>query len=408
MKQIAIYEDQGWPELYPLTCLRPSFGLMSGAFCLRHGAMERLGAKQSFFWGLEDRSLAFRAGGLQQNSLDQASLPLVLINGRARPGARTAGWIEKAETDTVFMSNGQIVAFKIFDKKLFEDVKNNQPTADFLTALAKRMRSFGTQDAVFGHLWEIVNHNGQAVEEDSELFKDSGAKLPKGVHLIGKRRDLKLGKGLQLLPGVAIDTTGGPVIIDNKVRITPPSYIQGPCYIGSESQIDGARIRPGTSIGHHCRISGEVEQSVIMHYSNKHHDGFLGHAYLGSWVNLGAQTCNSDLKNNYAPVKVHFKGRSLDTGSIKTGCFIGDHSKTAIGTMINTGSVVGISCNVFGGPVNGELPAFSWGNSAHFTEHKLDKMLQTAETVMKRRGRELTPEMRELLGKVFEERNLKD
>jgi UDP-N-acetylglucosamine diphosphorylase/glucosamine-1-phosphate N-acetyltransferase len=404
MKQIAIYEDQDYQGLYPLTCMRPSFGLISGAFCLRHGAMDRLGSKQSFCWGLEERSLVFRACGLQESDLDKAALPLVLINGRARLSARTAGWIEKAETDTVFMSGDEIVAFKVFDKKLFDEIRNKRPDQAFLDSLTKQMRSFGTQDTVFQYLWEMLNNNGQAIIDDFTLFRDSGTKLARGVHLVGKRKDLKLGKGVQLLPGTVIDTLNGPVIIDNKARITPPTYIQGPCYIGSETQIDGARIRPGTSIGHHCRISGEIEQSIIMPYSNKHHDGFLGHAYLGSWVNLGAMTANSDLKNNYGHVKVHLRGKSIDTGSIKAGCYIGDHSKTAIGTMINTGTVIGTGCNVFGGPVNGEMPAFSWGHSGQFTEHRPDKMLETAETVMKRRGKELTAEMRELLGKIFQER----
>ncbi|MDO9390690.1 MAG: putative sugar nucleotidyl transferase [bacterium] len=403
MKQIAFFEDEGYKGLYPLTCLRPVWGLLLGGYCLRHSSLLRLGAKKAFYWVLPERQEVLKAAGLEGQEISQAGLPLLLINGRARLTARTVNWLNKAETDTVFLSGQTVEAFKIFDKNLLELVKKNQPTSAFISSLAKKMRSFETKDEIFNHLWELVNYNSRAIMEDSDLIKDGAVKLPKGVHLIGKRKDVKIGKGTQILPGVVLDATMGPIIIDPKARINPPSYIKGPCYIGPESVIDGARLRPGVSIGHHCKIAGELEGSVIMHYSNKHHDGFLGHAYLGSWVNLGAQTCNSDLKNNYGSITVWAGGKYVDSKQIKAGCYIGDHSKTAIGTLINTGAVIGTACNVFGGPVRKYLPPFSWGCSEKFTEHKLEKMLETAETAMNRRGKELAPEMRVLLARHFRE-----
>lgn len=403
MKQIAFFEDQGYKCLYPLTCLRPAWSLLLGSSCLKHAALARLGAKQAYYWALPERRDVLQASGPEVLEIGQAGLPLFLINGRARLTARTISWLNKAETDTVFMSGQSVVAFKIFDAKLLELIKKDRPSPDFISNLAKKMRSYETKDEVFNHLWELVDHNGRAITEDLELFNDGGAKLAKGVHLIGKRKDLKIGKGAQVLPGVVLDATAGPIIIDLKARITPPSYIQGPCYIGPESAIDGARLRPGVSIGHHCKISGELEKSVIMHYSNKHHDGFLGHAYLGAWVNLGAQTCNSDLKNNYGSITVWVDGKYLDSKQVKAGCYIGDHSKTAIGTMINTGAVIGTACNVFGGPVKKYLPPFSWGCSEKHWEHRLDKALATARTVMDRRGQQLDPLQEKLLGRLFVE-----
>ena len=403
MKQIAFFEDEGYKGLYPLTCLRPAWGLLLGGYCLRHSLLLRLGAKKAFYWALPERQEVLKAAGLEGQEISQAGLPLFLINGRARLTARTVNWLAKAETDTVILSGRTVEAFKIFDKNLLELVKKNQPTGGFINSLVPKMRSFETKDEIFNHLWELVNYNSRAIAEDFELFKDGGVKLTKGVHLIGKRKDVKIGKGAQILPGVVLDTTLGPIIIDQKAKVNPPSYIQGPCFIGAESLIDGARLRPGVSIGHHCKIAGELEESIIMHYSNKHHDGFLGHAYLGSWVNLGAQTCNSDLKNNYGSITVWVNGKFVDSKQIKAGCYIGDHSKTAIGTMINTGAVIGTACNVFGGPVKKYLPPFSWGCSEKHWEHQLDKALATARTVMGRRGQQLDIWQEKLLGKIFTE-----
>jgi UDP-N-acetylglucosamine diphosphorylase / glucose-1-phosphate thymidylyltransferase / UDP-N-acetylgalactosamine diphosphorylase / glucosamine-1-phosphate N-acetyltransferase / galactosamine-1-phosphate N-acetyltransferase len=403
MKQIAFFEDEGYQGLYPLTCLRPAWGLLLGGFCIRHAGLSRLGAKRAFYWALPERQEVLRAAGLEGQEVGQAGLPLYLINGRARLSARTVSWISKAETDTVFISGQTVEAFKIFDKNILELVKNNRPTASFIDSLTKKMRSFETKDQIFGRLWELVNYNGRAIAEDFDLFRDGGVKLAKGVHLVGKRKDLKLGKGGQILPGVVLDTTLGPIVIDQKARISPPSYIQGPCYIGPETVIDGARIRPGVSIGQGCKMAGELEGSIIMHHSNKHHDGFLGHAYLGSWVNLGAQTCNSDLKNNYGSITVWVNGKYHDSLQTKAGCYIGDHTKTAIGTLINTGAVIGVACNVFGGPVRKYLPSFSWGCSGNFRDHQLDKALATVRTAMGRRGRSPDESQEELLKKIFNE-----
>src|SRR5207248_4742174 len=127
-------------------------------------------------------------------------------------------------------------------------------------------------------------------------------------------------------PLIGADTTRGPVVIDRHAVITAFSRLEGPCYIGPHTHILGATIRAGTTLGPHCRIGGEVEASIIQGYTNKYHDGFLGHSYVGSWVNLGAGTHNSDLRNDYGPVTVTVAGRRVDTGRTKIGCYLGDHA----------------------------------------------------------------------------------
>jgi UDP-N-acetylglucosamine diphosphorylase / glucose-1-phosphate thymidylyltransferase / UDP-N-acetylgalactosamine diphosphorylase / glucosamine-1-phosphate N-acetyltransferase / galactosamine-1-phosphate N-acetyltransferase len=153
--------------------------------------------------------------------------------------------------------------------------------------------------------------------------------------------------------------------------------------------IDGAMVRPGCSFGPRCRIGGEVEASLFQGYSNKHHEGFIGHAFVGEWVNLGALTTNSDLKNAYQPVQVPWQGKTIDTGRLKVGCFIGDHVKTAIGSLVNTGTRVGTFANWFEpGLTPKEIPAFAWGREARWP---LGHALSNARKVMARRGANLSP-----------------
>jgi UDP-N-acetylglucosamine diphosphorylase/glucosamine-1-phosphate N-acetyltransferase len=153
-----------------------------------------------------------------------------------------------------------------------------------------------------------------------------------------------------------------------------------------------------------CKVGGEVEGSIFQGYSNKQHDGFLGHSYICEWVNLGADTNNSDLKNNYGNVKVYVDGKIVDTGHQFVGLFMGDHSKAGINTMFNTGTVVGVSSNVFGAGFPPKfIPSFSWGGADKMIEYDIEKAVETAKAVMKRRDIKMTKEYETLLRKIFME-----
>jgi UDP-N-acetylglucosamine diphosphorylase/glucosamine-1-phosphate N-acetyltransferase len=183
----------------------------------------------------------------------------------------------------------------------------------------------------------------------------------------------------------------------------PNAVILGPAFIGDGSVVRAcAAIYGGTSIGPVCKVGGEVQSSVLQSHSNKQHGGFLGHSFVGSWVNLGAATNNSDLKNNYGDVRVELDGESIDTGSASVGATIGDHSKTAIGTLLNTGTVVGIFCSVFadGFPPK-SIPSFSWGTPDGFVRYDVDMAVDTATRVMARRGVEMTPALERRIREIF-------
>jgi UDP-N-acetylglucosamine diphosphorylase/glucosamine-1-phosphate N-acetyltransferase len=179
-----------------------------------------------------------------------------------------------------------------------------------------------------------------------------------------------------------LDARSGPIYLGQGTIVRPHSYLRGPLSIG-----------PG------CRLGGEVTHSLFHGYSNKAHYGFIGHSYIGEWVNLGAGTTNSNLKNNYGTVKVQVNGKQVDSGQQFLGCFIGDYAKTGIGTLINTGTVIGLGANVLGGQVTPKsIPDLQWDEKS---KYRLDDFLKAAETMMARRGIKMAPAKADLIRSIF-------
>ena len=215
--------------------------------------------------------------------------------------------------------------------------------------------------------WDLVSINGEQIISDFDLLIDRNDEMIKGkvyenVSMVNKE-NIFIDENADVKPGVVLDAEEGPIYIGKGAKVFPNAVIEGPCYIGDKSQIKvGAKIYENTSIGPVCKVGGEVEESIIHSYSNKQHDGFFGYAYLGCWVNLGADTNNSDLKNNYVNVKVFINDEQVDSGSMFVGLIMGDHSKSGINTMFNTGTVVGVSCNVYGPGFPESYHSFMWNN----------------------------------------------
>ncbi len=224
---------------------------------------------------------------------------------------------------------------------------------------------------------------------------------PGGVELRGSGR-LVVGRDVRVEPGVLFDTSEGPILIGDRTEVFAGSRIAGPFVCGPDSRLLGGMLA-GVTAGPFSYLRGEVEESVVLGYTNKAHDGFLGHAYVGSWVNLGAMTTNSDLKNNYGTVRLLLPDGEVDTGLTKLGCLVGDHVKTGIGTLINTGSVIGAGSNLFGGAMPPRwVPPFSWGSGDSLTEYRSDAFLSTARIVMERRGQRVDLAVERWLSAVWE------
>ena len=258
------------------------------------------------------------------------------------------------------------------------------------------------------YTWDLVLANPEQITADFKTAGRNGieSQMEEPVAIRGSKKDVYIGPKAKIHPMVVIDAENGPIYIDEGVEIHPFSRIEGPCYIGKNSILLGAKCREGNSIGPMCRIGGEVEESIIHGYSNKYHDGFLGHSYVGEWVNLGALTTNSDLKNDYSNVSVMLDGRrSIDTGSTKVGSLIGDHTKTSIGTLLNTGSYLGAMAIIMatGKPLPKHIPSFAWFIEGIVTKGFGKRTLYgTAEKAMSRRGCEWSPEAQAMWDAIFE------
>jgi UDP-N-acetylglucosamine diphosphorylase/glucosamine-1-phosphate N-acetyltransferase len=247
--------------------------------------------------------------------------------------------------------------------------------------------------------WNLVTGNADCIGDDVAALWGEADDAPHVVR-IGEGT-ISLGEGAEIEPAVHVDTRRGPVRLAEGVRVEGPARLTGPLFVGAGSRLLGGHIG-ASSIGPVCIVRGEVSDSVMLGFVNKVHDGYIGHALLGRWVNLGAYTTNSDLKNNYRPVRVWTPDGDVDTGLLKVGCFLGDHVKTGIGTVINTGTVIGAGSNVFGGLMPpSAVPPFSWGSGADLRDHSLDKFLSTAAHAMGRRDQDLTPGVRRILREAW-------
>jgi UDP-N-acetylglucosamine diphosphorylase/glucosamine-1-phosphate N-acetyltransferase len=260
-------------------------------------------------------------------------------------------------------------------------------------------------DCVLGRLWELCERNPRWLERDIARLGASGAFSPPGPGntVLG-------GHGVYIAPGAQVtasvlDAREGPILVGAGAEIMPGCLIRGPFALGEGAVLKmGTRVYGGCSIGPGCKVAGEISRSLLFAQSNKAHDGFLGHSVLGAWCNLGADTNNSNLRNNYGSVRLYSEalGRMEDTGLTFCGLYMGDHSKCGINTMFNTGTVVGVSANIFGAGFPPKfIPSFSWGGADGWQTYQADKALETASRVLARRQLELDAAQRELLLHVF-------
>ncbi len=317
------------------------------------------------------------------------------VNGRLLEAPREE--ILALRTGDLLVSGDQVVAFRVPSGSRIDTPLSYKS----LTAQAEFKETKEVRCRLVTFPWELVESVGEIVSSDFQKIKRRAhGSISSSVALRGPEAGLSMGKGSTVEDSI-LYLDEGPIHIGNDVTIRGYSKIRGPCAIGDGSVIDGAKVTH-SSIGPQCRLSGEIEQTIFQGYANKQHEGFLGHSFLGEWVNLGAGTTNSDLKNNYKEVRVRLAGEFRSTGSLKVGCFVGDHTKTGIGALINTGSVFGTFCNLLGGRLcPGYVPAFVWDTGGEYAEYRIDKAIETARLVMERRGVTLTPHLEQAVRHIF-------
>lgn len=257
-------------------------------------------------------------------------------------------------------------------------------------------------------VWDIFSLNEQAIKEDFALATAgrTSALIPEGVTVLGKE-NIFLEPTARIQPGTVINATGGAVYIGADAEIMEGCLIRGPFAMCAGATLKmGCKVYTGCTIGPGCRVGGEVSNVVFFANSNKGHDGFLGNAVIGEWCNLGADTNSSNLKNNYDEVKIwdEHQNKSVRTGLTFCGLLMGDHSKCGINTMFNTGTVVGVSCNIYGGNFPEKfVPSFAWGGSEGAVTYKLERAMDTARRMMARRHKELTAAEEAMYRHIFEQ-----
>jgi UDP-N-acetylglucosamine diphosphorylase/glucosamine-1-phosphate N-acetyltransferase len=400
--RVCLFEDRGALDLEPLTLTRPVFELLCGLTSLgdkqrRHFSPAEVG----FLVRPELADLCqFEHPGTPVNDAAWLSAaPVVLVNGRWLPGRGSA---PDAARPCIALVGGE-VAYTVLDPAHLAEC-SAETIDDCLSGWKARLPHLSAGGRMFHYLWEIVAYNGEQIVQDWNSRSEARLPPAAGLAVVGPAERLQIDPTARIDPLVVADTTGGPVVIGPGAVVAAFTRLEGPCFVGPNTQLLGAKIRAGTTLGPDCRIGGEVEACVVQGHSNKYHDGFLGHAYVGEWVNLGAGTSNSDLRNDYGEVRVTVKGRLVPTGQAKVGCFLGDHTKTGLGALLNTGTNAGAFCNLLpGGLLPRYVPSFgSYWNGSLSDRADLWALLQTADKVMGRRGRELTDAHRTLYTELYE------
>ncbi len=379
--KILIYEDAAVSRLGPLAQTRPVFELRCGALTLAQRQARCLGPAS--VGGLVRPELEPFAGRPADGGED-----VILVNGRWLAPPALAGGLDGPAAGIV---DGE-VAWVAVPRGEADGL-----TAGSLPRKLARWRETLAHRAAGGEMieypWDLVEHNARVLEDDERHWATHSEIRPVGgLHVQGPASRVLIDPSAKVEALAFIDTTNGPVMIDAGAVVKAFSRIEGPCYIGPGTHVNFGRVA-GSSVGPHCRVGGEVEESIIHGYSNKAHDGFLGHSYVGEWVNLGAGTQTSDLRNDYAKVVMTVSGQRVESGRLKVGSFIGDHTKSSIGTLLNTGSVLGPFAMLVdaGGLLPRNVPAFSMVKGGQVTERTdLREMFATARTMMARRGVEWT------------------
>ncbi len=379
-----LFDGASRNALLPFTYTRPVAEIRIGILTIREK------------W---EKHLGFTTSTITEDYLN-AKFPMVelgdnvMINASYLPTNQLVARIKELKTDQAIFCKDEVVAFCVKEGQEVDFDKYD-------------ILQFEEETLTVQHTWDIFSKNEEAIRQDFDLLtKDRESEpLSSSNHILGEEQ-IFLEEGVTV-EFATLNASNGPIYIGKNAEIMEGSMIRGPFALCESATVKmGAKIYGGTTIGPHSKVGGEVNNSVIFGFSNKGHDGFIGNSVLGEWCNLGADTNTSNLKNNYAPVRLwsYETEGFAKTGLQFCGLMMGDHSKCGINTMFNTGTVVGVNANIFGGgfPRN-FIPSYSWGGSTGFTTYLTKKAFEVAKVVMSRRNLEFNEQEEQILEHVFEE-----
>jgi UDP-N-acetylglucosamine diphosphorylase/glucosamine-1-phosphate N-acetyltransferase len=368
----VLFDDDSRVDLLPLTFTRPVAELRLGIFTIKEKWDHALNAHCSY---LTEEYLRYKFGF-------KASDDTCFINGGVLPDGDLVKEIKELKKNQSLFSKNILIAARAdsTDIRSFQNIEINNRV------------EYEKEVWSIRYPWQLFMMNNHAITTDFKIIRESKkSKKLSSTNMLtaGSEKDLFIEEGATI-EGCQINTFHGPVYIGKDAEVMEGCLIRGPFALCEGATLKmGAKMYGATTIGPHCKVGGEVNNSILMGYSNKAHDGFIGNSVIGEWCNLGADTNNSNLKNNYGDVKMYSyrHKKEIPTGLQFCGVVIGDHTKTGINTMFNTGTVAGVSANVFGSDFPPRyIPSFSWGGAAGFSPFILEKAIDTAKKMYERRS----------------------
>jgi len=389
-RRLVLYEDRHWRSLRPLTELLPVPALAFGGSDLARRWVDRTGLPLASVEARGGAMAGWAAPPAPDTRPPGGSDEAVVVNAAALPGP----WFDAAletRAPALWLAEGRVAGARLPLSMLRGGLGRGE---DFETVLLGLALPAVPVDAPFLHWpWELMERNAEALAADLAGVRPASGP---GVHRLAcleAPERILVEPGAVVGPYAVLDATHGPIRVAAGARIEAHTHVRGPCQVGAGTQLLGGAVSAST-FGPECRIAGEVEACVWQGHGNKRHHGFVGHSVIGEWVNLGALTTTSDLKNNYGRVRVRVDGHEHDTGSTKVGSILGAHAKTGIGTLLPTGASVGSAANLFGGGrfAPRSVPPFAWWDGSRTVEHELERCVATARIALSRRGRTLTPD----------------
>jgi len=394
----VVFEDGSAPGFGPLSIIRHTGQLLRGTKSLTEALHESVtSGNDTLTWGREQLGAVSKESSVKGYN-ERADGLTTFVNARARPG-RTLQHLALRKSTFVATAGGIAVAARIKGSALTPGPIGSEEA----TKIGKSVeRLQAPTDSLFGGYWDLVQSNGLAIVEQAKRFDDP-LQLPESVEVKGPRSSLRLDGSAEVELHVTFDTRLGPVVVEGGASIESFSRIMGPCYIGPNTKLHSALIGGGTSIFGGCRVGGQVENSILMAHTNKAHHGYVGDSYVGEWVNLGAGSTFSNLKNTYGNVRLELDGLKLDSGMSKLGPVVGDMAKVSIGALVYAGKLLGTGCQVAGlAGVN--VPSFTYSDgSGRMVELMIESVLETQRRMMERRGMSLTRAEEALIRQAFKD-----
>jgi UDP-N-acetylglucosamine diphosphorylase / glucose-1-phosphate thymidylyltransferase / UDP-N-acetylgalactosamine diphosphorylase / glucosamine-1-phosphate N-acetyltransferase / galactosamine-1-phosphate N-acetyltransferase len=410
---LCIYEDPDVRRFGPHVLLRPVFALRCGAFTLIEKlvrAFPELPLILTVRPELEEITRAhYPTAHVGAPPVDET----LFVNGRlCATDDEVLHFLAASPSEASYMAGGTLFAAKVSAKRSAHAAKwlaQGDPERAFEEIrVPAEVNAFLARSAADLIRWSPR----QVVQDFRNAFQPQTVrgKVDDGAHLL-QPEAVHVARGARVMAGAVLNAEGGPILIRENSVIEPLAYVEGPAVIGEGSRVKaGAQVRAGCSIGPVGRVGGEVDATVFQGYGNKQHDGFVGHSFVGEWVNLGAGTITSDLKNNYSNVRQFrsttewLERRGEETGQRLLGLTVGDFTKTGIGATFPTGAVVGIGCNVYGTALMpAYIPSFVWGRPGEFAEHRVEAVIETAARAMERRNVELSVALDSRIREAFDE-----